>query len=336
MPVICHVLRKSRPAYFSIERIFSLVHSVLKDKVTIKQLQVPHARLLPWNVLHNFQVIRKVHADVYHVTGDVHYLTLGLPASRTILTIHDCVFMYRSRGIKRWMLKQLFLTWPVRHCKVITTISEESRREIIKYTGCSPDKVVVVPNPVDSDFYYQQKEFNETQPVILFVGTAPHKNLDRVIEAITGMNCVLDIVGRIPQHQKEMLAKHKINYHESFNISAEQLAAKYAAADLLLFPSIFEGFGLPIVEAQKSGRPVITSNYNPMQEVAGKGACLIDPYDVTSIREGINRIINDASYRDCLVQEGFENIKQFLPERIADLYRQQYVRIISTSKNTPT
>ncbi len=327
MPVVCHVMRKSQAHYFSIERIFALVNLYLKDKVTIRQLYVPHQRMLPWNMLHNFMAIRKVNADVYHVTGDVHYLTLGLPAKKTILTIHDCVFMYRATGMKRWLLQHLFLKWPVKHCRIITTISEQSRREIIRYTGCAPEKVVVVPNPVDSGFYFKEKEFNKDCPVLLFVGTAPHKNLDRVIEAITGMKCILDIVGKIPQRQREMLGSANISFRESVNISSEQLAAKYSDADILLFPSIFEGFGLPIVEAQKSGRPVITSNYDPMKEVAGKGACLVDPYDVQSIREGINRIIKDAEYRECIVKEGFENIKRFLPDKIADLYEQQYVRI---------
>jgi glycosyltransferase involved in cell wall biosynthesis len=329
MATVCYIFRKPQLTYFSIERIFYLLSGKVSKHFTVERLVMPHGRLLPWNVISNFRALRRVKADIYHVTGDVHYLVLGLPRNKTILTIHDCVFMYRTSGLKRLFLKYMFLVWPVRHCRVITTISEKTREDIIRFTGCAPEKVVVVPNPVDEHFVYKKKTFNRECPVLLFVGTAPHKNLARVIEALKGVNCVLDIVGKVPDNLKDIMKTDQVKMRESINISNEELADKYVDCDALLFPSTFEGFGLPIVEAQKSGRPVITSIKSPMKDVAGKGACIVDPTDVQSIRQGILRVIEDEEYRNCIVQEGFENLKKYLPEAIADRYMDQYRTVLS-------
>lgn len=329
MATVCYIFRKPQITYFSIERIFNLLSGKVKKRFTVDHLVMRHGRLMPWQVVSNFKALHRVKADIYHVTGDVHYLTLGLPKDKTILTIHDCVFMYQTAGLKRLFLKYLFLVWPVRHCRIITTISEKTREDIIRFTGCAPEKVVVVPNPVDEHFVYKKKIFNRECPVFLFVGTAPHKNLARVIEALKGVNCVLDIVGKVPDNLKDIIKSTQLKFRESINISNEELANKYVDCDALLFPSTFEGFGLPIVEAQKSGRPVITSINSPMKDVAGKGACIVDPTDVQSIRQGILRVIEDEEFRNCIVQEGFENLKQYLPETIAERYMDQYRTILS-------
>ena len=122
--------------------------------------------------------------------------------------------------------------------------------------------------------------------------------------------------------------KYKIEYSSAANLSVDEMVKEYINCDLCTFVSTYEGFGLPIVEAQATGRPVVTSNILSMPEVAGEAACLVDPFNVSSIRAGILKVINDSVYRDWLVQCGFENVKRFRPETIAKQYINVYRELL--------
>ena len=329
MKTICLIYRKPRPEYFSIEKVFDAVRKQLDSIYRMMEIAAPYSKVTPWHLFQNIRFVSQAKADIYHVTGDAHYLALARPGKRTVLTIHDCVFLLEKNRLKRFFLKKLLLDIPVRHARIITTISENSKRDIITHTGCAADKIVVIPNPVDGNIYFSNKVFNSACPVLLFVGTTPNKNLERVIPAIKGLTCILDVVGKIPAQHKNLLKQNGIQYRECFSITASELADKYAAADLLLFPTTFEGFGLPIIEAQKAGRVVITSDLSPMKEVAGGGACLVDPYSIESIKNGIEKIISDGDYRIALVNRGLANAKHFSAEETAKGYKQVYDRILT-------
>lgn len=283
------------------------------------------------NIFRNIKAIRKIRTDIIHVTGDVHYAVMGVWGRKTVLTVHDCVFMNQTRGIKRTVLYHLFLKWPVKKANVVVAISDFTRKEIIRYTGCNPEKVIVIPNPVDEHICHIPGEFNKEAPVLLFIGTTPNKNLDRTIEAISGLDCRLDIVGPLQNAQKEKLASCNITYTSSTGLTHAQLADKYAACDIVLFPSTFEGFGLPILEGQKAGRIVITSNLSPMKEVGGEGVLLVNPYDADSIRNGVKKAIHEKSYRQWIIEKGFENIKQYDARVIAKRYSELYTKVARNS-----
>ena len=157
---------------------------------------------------------------------------------------------------------------------------------------------------------------------ILFLGTKPNKNLELTIAALFGLDVHLRIIGELSRKQKEMLSKFNINYSSDFSISPEQLASEYSNADIILFPSTYEGFGLPVIEGFQAGKPVITSNISPMKEVAGEGALLAEPTSIASIREAVIKLLNDQTLKIQLVAAGKEKVKQYQPGFIAEAYQQ--------------
>ncbi|MBS1917766.1 MAG: glycosyltransferase family 4 protein [Bacteroidetes bacterium] len=325
---ICLLFRKP-DRFFSIEKVFQQLEPELSKKISVEQWTAPNGYASPKSIIENLKAVKKCNGDVYHVTGDIHYIVLALPRNRTLLTIHDCIFLYRSAGFKRMLLKWLFLKIPVSRCRMITTISEATKQDIIRNTGCPPDKIIVIPDPVDNTIQFSAAEFKKQEPVILFIGSTKHKNLDRVIPALENLPCHLRIIGNLSDYTIDNLKKYNINFSQQSKLSDEAMAQEYYRCDIVLFPSTFEGFGLPIVEGQKAGRPVVTSNISPMKDVAGAAACLVDPFDVHSIREGILKVVNDDNYRQQLIEAGCQNVNRFAPSEVAKQYLACYEKLLS-------
>lgn len=325
MSRILYIFRNTT-VFFSIENIFSQVAEEIAARggYTCEKKKLPLPGLTLRSLLTNGLFARRLPADIFHVTGDVHYITLFLPGKKTVLTIHDCGIVHQNSGLKRWLLRKLLVEWPVRHCRLITTVSETTKKDIMALTGCATDKIVVIPNPVNRRIFHGSAPGRSGEPVFLFIGITPNKNLPRVIEAIRGLPCLLDIVGKLPGESLELLLENKIHYRNSFDLSDQEIAEKYAAADLVLFPSLFEGFGMPIIEGQQAGRPVVTSDLSPMKDVAGGAACLVDPLDADSIRAGIEKVMNDEQYRDGLIEKGRVNAQRFTIATIAGQYLETY------------
>lgn len=324
---IIQILRKKNPRFFSIESVFDRVLNGWQNDSIPEQIYLPAYGISLKNIIAIVKLYKKNKTAVFHVTGDAHYIVLALPRKNVVLTIHDCVFLRQHTGIKRLMLKIILLDLPVWYVKKITTISEKSKAEIIKYTNCNPAKITVIPNPVSPEIYYSPKVFNEKQPQMLFIGLTANKNLERVCSAIQNITCTLQIVGRLSDSQRLLLQKYGIRYESVFGLTDQEMAAKYNHADMVLFPSLYEGFGLPIIEGFKAGRVVVTSNISPMKDIALQAACLVDPEDINSIHEGIQKIIRESSYRDQLIDKGLEIAKHYEPAAIAGKYYQFYCSI---------
>jgi len=123
------------------------------------------------------------------------------------------------------------------------------------------------------------------------------------------------------------LKKFKIDYSNVFSISQEDLVNEYMRSDFILFPSTYEGFGLPVIEAFASGKPVITSNISPMKEVAGKAAYLIDPSSIASIREAVQYFIENPVQMENYAAAGKLRVLNFLPVQITDHYRRLWEQV---------
>ena len=311
----------------------------------VEKVELPFTSRGIFSIILNLLYLSRFKKGLFQITGDVHYAILALPQDRTILTIHDLVFLHTYSGLRRALLKWIFLDLPVKKAKYITTISEKSKQEILDYTNCDPEKILVIPNPVDPIFasstpqprftnLWLAGKFNSSTPstpstastpstpsTLLFLGTKPNKNLELTIAALFGLDLHLRIIGELSRKQKEMLAKFKINYSSVFSISPEQLVSEYRNATVILFPSTYEGFGLPVIEGFQAERPVITSNISPMKEVAGDAAMQIDPYSVASIREGVINLLSNNQRQKELVEAGKEKVAKYQPGFIAGLYQ---------------
>jgi glycosyltransferase involved in cell wall biosynthesis len=123
---------------------------------------------------------------------------------------------------------------------------------------------------------------------------------------------------------QRLLESSSVDYENSVNISNAEMIQAYDWADLVVFVSLTEGFGMPIIEAQAMGRPVIVSNLSPMKEVAGAGALTVDPFDIVAIRNAINQVVEDAPSRDKIIAFGLENVKRFSAKAVAGQYAQLY------------
>jgi len=324
---VVHFQRRPAAGQVSIERVFAAVRPHLPPTIHCEVHVSPwrNAGLLPR--MANVADAARHRRQVNHVTGDVHYLVLGLPRNRTLLTVHDCVSLQRLRGFKRQIFRWFWYDLPLRRARLVTTISESTRAELIREFGCDPGKIRVIHNSLSPGFQPADKPFNAREPLILFLGTSPNKNLVRAAAALEGLACRVDIVGSLAADQRAALEQSKIRYSNRVNLTDAELVEAYHACDLVFFPSTYEGFGLPVIEAQAVGRPVVTSNLSSLPEVAGTAACFIDPLEPQSMRQGISRVLQQAEYRQSLIAAGFANVQRFAPGRIAAQYAALYLEL---------
>jgi glycosyltransferase involved in cell wall biosynthesis len=248
----------------------------------------------------------------------------------SVLTVHDVKSIVKGSVLKQFYMTLFWFWLPALFVKRITVISEFTRVELEKLVPFSKRKIRVVYNPVSELFQRSEYHFNKTKPRILLLGTKPNKNVYRVLESLKDIHCAITLIGQPTMRQQEFIEDLKLDLVSKFNLSNTQIVAEYEACDIVCFASTYEGFGMPIIEAQAVGRPVVTSNFGAMKEIAGDAAVLVDPYDIDSIRAGILGVITNANLRDNLILKGSQNIKRFSAEAIAEAYLAVYNELISS------
>ncbi len=320
-------IERRQNEYVSIEKVFRNIAAALPSRFETVFQPLPYG-LRPLDTLGNLLFFRKESADIYHITGHVNYIALLFSPANTVLTMHDLRFLHTNGRLRNAILKKLYLDLPVRRLNYITAVSEHTKREIVENTGCDPAKIRVLTLPVIAHTSKAgPKGFDKRTPVILQVGTMPNKNIERLIAALKGITCKLRIIGKLSDKQKRLLEGSKIRFESVFDLSDQEMSMEYEGADIVTFCSTYEGFGLPIVEAQILGKPVVTSCISPMTETSGGAACLVDPFDVESMRSGIERIIADDEYRQDIVKAGLANARRYRPVLVARTYEQLYDEI---------
>jgi len=242
----------------------------------------------------------------------LHCTTFRGPAggrAPTVVTVHDLAILRTPESFPRWhrLYGKAGLVRVLRAAEAIVAVSEFTKSETVELAGIAAERIRVVPNGVDAVFAPDGHRA-EGDYVLAVATLEPRKNLNRVVEAASALGVELRVVGArgwggvdVPGWVGE--------------IPDPELAALYRGARCVVYPSLYEGFGLPVLEAMACGTPVVTSRGTSTEEVAGGAAILVDPLDVESIADGIQRAI---ASRDALAPLGLERATEFTWQRAAD------------------
>jgi glycosyltransferase involved in cell wall biosynthesis len=293
------------------------------------------------------RTLRREKVDLFHAP---HYVLPPLVRCPSVVTIHDCIhLMFPQYLPNRWALgyARTSISMAAKRSTRVLTVSESSKRDILRFVDVPPDNIDVIYNSYDDRFGVEPKEedvvrvrerYQLDDQFVLYAGNVkPHKNLERLIEAFDlvrerGLDQLkLVLIGDdISRYTALRRAVHRHQLHKYVRflgyLPEETLAVMYRLAAVFVFPSLYEGFGLPPLEAMASGTPVVTSNLSSLPEVAGNAAVLVDPYDTSAIADGIYRVLTEEGLRTDLRRRGLVRAHQFSWEssvrRVREIYGQ--------------
>lgn len=255
-----------------------------------------------------------------------------------VTTIHDCAYVKYPEEFSN-ILDRCLYTFMFRialmKSKKIIAVSHATKEDLQRIYGVRAEKIRVVHEGVDEEFFEspagsEQDMPDVNGPFMLFVGIPrPRKNLERILRAFAATKGHIDgqmkLVIAGPEDNRFLNIRQltaKLNIEKSIlltgSITDQQLSSLYRSATCFLFPTLYEGFGLPILEAMASGAPVITSQRPAHMEIAGDAAFLVDPVDVGAMTEAIIRISEDNSFREGLIQKGLDRARMFSWETCAE------------------
>jgi glycosyltransferase involved in cell wall biosynthesis len=258
----------------------------------------------------------------------------------TVVTIHDVGYRVfpDAHTARRRLELELTTRWSVRAARHVLTVSQATKRDLVSWYGVDPERITVThlglseifKPPTDQRLIkdVQARYGLQERSYLIYVGTVqPRKNLTRVIEALAmtlaaGYEVDLVIAGKrgwlstpIEQRAQELGITHRI--HFTGYVTEQELPALLAGALCFVFPSLYEGFGMPVIEAMACGTPVITSTSSALPEVAGDAALLVDPLDTNAIAAAIMQLIDNAALRETLRRRGLDRARLFTWEACA-------------------
>lgn len=311
--------RSKVPGNFSIENVFDSVISELEGELLVKRF---YSEPKLW--LNLALGSARNNSGLHHITGAVNYLAMGLPSERTVITIHDLGhYLVTLRGARKKLYGSLFIDYPCRKVAKITTISDFTKSMLVKSFNVLPSKVVVIPNPVAEFLKKADPPLND-MPVILQIGGGRNKNIEMLMEAVRGLHVKLLLIRPYDQQLEVFLRANGISYEFRSNLTNEGIQKAYSDCDLVYFASTYEGFGLPVIEAQKVGRPVLISRIEPLVEVAANDSAFISDLTSDSIQRTIKKALYEKNLTKEMVDRGFQNAAKFSPTIIAKKYREVY------------
>lgn len=239
---------------------------------------------------------------------------------RTAITIHDLnhIDVDANTSFLKKLYYNIVLKRACRKAALIFTVSEFSKGRIVDWSGINPDKVKVVYNGVSSAFHQDVQPYLPGFPYIFIVGNRKlHKNEDRALRAFAQADIDKNIhvlfsgkpSDQLVNTAKELQIEDRVKFLG--RLSEDELASTYKGSLCLLFPSLYEGFGLPVIEAMACGTPVITSNTTSLVEIANNSCELIDPTKIEQISKAIEKILDNIELRKKYVEYGLINIQAY-------------------------
>jgi glycosyltransferase involved in cell wall biosynthesis len=285
-----------------------------------------------------------------------HYVLPVLVRCPSVVTIHDCIHLMFPQYLPNRVAlgyARAAIGGAARRATRVLTVSESSKRDILRFVDIKPEKIDVIYNAYDERFTLEpcaedvervRERYQLQDSFILYAGNVkPHKNLERLIEAFylvrrRGLDHVkLVLIGDdISRYAALRRAVHQHQLHKYVRFLGympdETLAVMYRLASVFVFPSLYEGFGLPPLEAMASGTPVVTSNVSSLPEVAGDAAVLVDPMDPEAIADGIHRVLTDDALRARLRERGLARARQFSWEASVRRVREIYQEVAAPSQ----
>jgi glycosyltransferase involved in cell wall biosynthesis len=335
---------------------YRVIHrSDLKDDHRLFGLRGKNIRFVPSELSHLGirqrlripSIVRKMGGDVYH------YPHLDCPPVRGILvvsTIHDLKYvlypsLFPRFGFAKKIVLQSMIRSTLRRSDRVITVSESTRNDLLRLFKVDPKRVIAIHsgNNIERDESTGVPEpFEHLRPYFLFVGgTRPHKNLEKTIDGFRkfvskGYEYRLVVVGEAYLPYDPIVERiRRIGLEERVKVleyvSPGNLKILYRNAVSLLFPSLYEGFGFPIIEAMAFGVPVITSNISSTLEIGGDSAFYIDPRDDDSIYQALMRLADDRDLYGELVSKGYERAARFSWEKTARKTLEVYTDLVARS-----
>jgi glycosyltransferase involved in cell wall biosynthesis len=301
-----------------------------------------------WRLFFVSTQIKKDEVEIYHgLSGEI---PIGLHKSgvKTLVTIHDLIFMrypnlysYFDRKIHYYKFK-----YAAHKADLVIAISEQTKKDIVTYLKINPDKIKVIyqgctpvfKEAISSEFIeLTRAKYQLPTNFILNVGTIEkRKNVLSVIKAIKEMDIQLVIIGKktayfteINKYILENNLENKVIFLE--NLELKELAAIYRMASIFLYPSIFEGFGIPIIEALYSKTPVITSKGGCFAEAGGENSIYIDALNTMELRIELENLLFDSEKREIMKLRGFEFVQKFNDDKIAENWIETYNEVLRLS-----
>jgi glycosyltransferase involved in cell wall biosynthesis len=300
-----------------------------------------------WRFKYMNKDIRQRKLQIFH--GLSQELPVGIEKTgvRSVVTVHDLIFLRYPEFYNKIDAKIYY--WKLVHaCRVsdhIVAISNQTKNDLIRFLNIAPEKISVIRQGCNQYFWqsYSKKyleevrvKYNLPEKYLLYVGTIEErKNLLGIVKAmhISKISMPLVVIGRKagPYYKNVLnyISIHKItNVLFPNNILNFELPAIYQNAECFIYPSFFEGFGIPILEALVSKTPVITSSRSCFAEAAGPGSIFIDPFDSEKIGEAIHKVINNKDLRDKMISMGTDYANNFTDEVVAKSYMKLYYSLL--------